>query len=125
MSWSIDLFVSGPSSLSEFKAQIERLTDLHLQHVVEDGREKFETFEREHLVIVSVHDLVNDGDRQFERYPYEVAVWPVGSGDHDREVSTAFATRLYEQLEKLARYRVMLVRDLQDKVRESAPVNAP
>ena len=125
MSWSIDVFVSGPSSLPDFKAQIETLTDLHLQHVVEDGREKFEAFEREHLVIVNVHDLLNDGDRQFERYPYEVAVWPMGSGDHDREVSTAFATRLYEHLERVPHYRVMLVRDLQDKLRESAPVNAP
>jgi hypothetical protein len=125
MSWSIDLFISGPSSLSEVAAQIERLTGLHLQHVVKDDREKFETYEREHLVTVGRHDLVNDGDRQFERYPYKVSVWPAGSGDKDQEVSTAFATRLYERLEKTHLYRVMLVADLLDKLRESAPMNAP
>ena len=125
MSWSIDLFISGPSSLSEMAAQIERLTGFHLQRVVKDDGEKFETYEREHLVIVSRHDLVNDGDRQFERYPYKVSLWPTGSGDKDREVSTAFASRLYEQLERTHRYRVMLVADLLDKLRESSPVNTP
>src|SRR5215469_5923325 len=119
MSWSIDLYVSGPSSLSALAGEVQRLTGIHLQHFVENGEERFESQEPEHLVMVSKHDLVNDGDRKFELYPYEVAVWPVGSKEKNREVSTAFATRLYEQLEKLPRYRVMLVRDLMDKLRES------
>jgi hypothetical protein len=124
MSWSIDLFVNGPSSLSELAAQVERLTGLRFQHVAGDAGERFETYEREHLVTVGRHDLVNDGDCQYERYPYQVSVWPAGSQDKHREVSTAFITRLYEQLDETHRYRVMLVRDLQDKLRESAPLNA-
>jgi hypothetical protein len=125
MSWSINLFVNGPSSLSTLAGEVERLSGIHLERFVDDGEEKFESQEREHLVIVSTHDLVNDEDREFESYPYQVAVWSVGPEDNAREVSTAFATRLYEQLEKLPRYRLMLVRNLGTKLRESAPVNAP
>jgi hypothetical protein len=122
MSWSVDLFVSGPAKLSDLAAEVESISGIRLKRFVEDGEERYESQEREYLVIVSTHDLSNDGDREYENYSYQISVWPVGREDEDREVSTAFLTRLYEQLEKRDRYRLMLVRNLGAKLRESAPV---
>jgi hypothetical protein len=121
----MDIFVGTDGNLNEFISELQSAINLQLRKAV-NGDLFFEYSDEEKDILVLQHDLEDDRDLLFSQYPVQISVraldiWDAGL----RETKTLeLAQRLFAQLKKTGRYRLMLVDDLQKCIAKHQPTKA-
>jgi len=124
MSWSVDLFVDAQEPLPQFVREVESACDIKFTRFPSDVGERYEY--RDPLGVVCLwedHELDNDQGINFEDYRYEINVRPYRTTrwEQDQRAGSALASRLFEQLKSTGHYRLMLVEELQKKLKVFDP----
>ncbi len=126
MSWSVNIFVGPCVSLDEIAAKLESIVGIRLTRICEEGEEKYELEAPSYLLVLGMHDLIDDKGIPFEECPVQIALWASNAPDWETSQKECLrtASSIFEALKCTRRYRLLLVRDVQELLQNYSPFDA-
>jgi hypothetical protein len=120
---SLDIFVKTDADIDELAAELEVLSPIKFDHRIEGDEVTYETLTDHLTVLLFEHMLEDDRDMRFTDYRYQISIIPhnLGTEEQRQQWQTELAERLYEGLKAMKKYRLMMVDDVQTKLREDSP----
>jgi len=125
MSWSVNIFVGSGARLEEIAAELESMLGNKLTPVCEDGEEtQYEWSAPSYELVLGAHDLLDDKGIPFEECPVQIALWATNVPDWEasRQECMNIAGSIFESLKATRRYRLLLVRNVQELLQQYSPV---
>lgn len=120
MSKTLDIFVNTSKNLQEFAQDVaSRLNIVLTPHATDD--EVWYEYQNERVILtLGEHSFENDRDMLFENYRYHLSIRALNIGTEDERVQSRiqFAIHVFYTLRVSERYSLLLVDDLQTKMRE-------
>jgi hypothetical protein len=119
MSWSLNVFIAGPSTIHELLPALNSALNINLQKTENSvGNEYTEDKEYFYPSFVDEHGLENDADMNFEDYPYKLNIWVKTGFDPDgaKRKCYEFAREAFSRLRKTGKYHLMMTEDVQEKI---------
>jgi hypothetical protein len=128
MSVTIEIFVKFKSpAFEDFCQEIESALGINFQFVPDDKNNHnfdYYVFADQHKrITLSVGDMVNDRDMNFEDYQYYIGIQAIGwryPEEHDRILNES-SRSIFEKLKATGRYPLMMTYDVQRKLDEFQP----
>ena len=119
MSRTSEVYVASTCGLESLVSTLEKQLGLTFRRCEEVWGPRYEAYDHQIGIAVLEHDLVDDRDMEFTRYPYEISVEGLDPDPVSRERQRQdYARMIYEKLTALDAYDLMLTEDAQRKVDE-------
>jgi hypothetical protein len=119
MSRTSEVYVASTCGLESLVSTLESQLGLSFRRYEEDWGPRYEAYDGQIGIVVLEHDLVDDRDMEFSRYPYEISVEGLDQDPVIRETQRQdYARMIYDKLTALGLYSLMLTEDAQKKVAE-------
>jgi len=120
MSRVVNLFVDAPENLADFVSDLQSLFGVKFDQISKGGELWYE-FQNAYLnITIAYHEYENDGELKFENYLYEISFREkyVDEKSNLYTISTETALNYFDRLLLERHYKIMLVDDLQKKIKE-------
>lgn len=126
MSWSVNIFVGPNVPLGEMRTELESMLKMELTSTFEDDEETYRLATPSYLLILGTHDLIDDKGIPFEECPLQIALWATNVPDWETtsEECLRTASLIFEALKTSGRYRLLLIRNVQELLQEYSPPGA-
>jgi|SRR5215831_12263572 len=126
MSWSVNVFVGPLVPLDEIAAELKSMLGIELTRICKNGEETYELAAPSYVLILGRHDLIDNKGIQFEQHPIQIALWATNIPDWEtsRKECLRIASSIFEGLKSTRRYRLLLVRNVQELLQEYSPSGA-
>jgi hypothetical protein len=123
MSWSVNIFVGPNVPLAEIRTELESTLGTELTSVFEDEEETYRLAAPSYLLILGRHDLIDDKGIPFQECPIQIALWATNVPDweHSSQECLRTASSIFEALKTSRRYRLLLVRNVQELLQDYSP----
>ena len=84
MSHDVDIFVAGPGDLADLARRVAEALELALERLDGNGTVLYQSLDPQRDVVLLEHELADDGELRFSRFPYQLSVRTIGvDGDGD------------------------------------------
>jgi hypothetical protein len=131
MTWAINLFIDGETSLDALSKELNALLDIKLKEggrdadPPPDGNEYTDSLYHFFLILVDNHGLINDRDMNFEDFRYELSVLEKRRMPNEisRRKCLEFSKMAFDILKRTGKYRIMLTENVQSRVEYFDPSN--
>lgn len=123
MSRSMHIFLDANCDLATLAKEIGRLLQLQWERRVDPYETWYEYADETKGLTLGVHEFENDQDMNFEAYRYdiELRVFHWNDPEEYEQTLTGLANTIYQKLQSIQKYPLMLVDDLQVKLGEFSP----
>src|SRR4051794_12580277 len=100
MTHSQQIFVAAPHGLREFAEEVETLLGVDLARISTSDDSWYEGKLPGVKIDILKHSLENDRDMAFEKYQYQISIWPDRSGAQvdPEELVQIYAREVYNRL---------------------------
>jgi len=123
VSWSVNIFVGTSVSLEDVAAEVKSILGMDLTRTHKDAEETYELAAPNYILALGRHDLVNNKGIPFEECPIQIGFWATDVPDWDtsRRECLRVARSIFEVLKVRGRYRLLLVRNVQELLEDYSP----
>jgi len=123
MSWSLNIFVGPNVPLDEIATGLKSMLGIELTRVLKDGEQTYELAAPSYILILGRHDLIDNKGIPFEECPLQIALWAnnVPDWETSRRECLKMASSIFEALKTKRKYRLLLVRNVQELLRDYSP----
>jgi hypothetical protein len=123
MSWSVNIFVGPTVPLGEIRTELESMLKMELTSMFENDEETYRLAAPSYLLILGTHDLINNKGIPFEECPLQIALWSTNVPDWETSSEECLRTArsIFEALKTRRRYRLLLVRNVQELLQDYSP----
>lgn len=124
MSKTLDIFVDTPTNLHEFAEDVASRLTITLTPRSADHETWYEYQNEQVIFTLGEHTFENDRDLLFENYRYHLSVRALNFDTEDERTlhRVRYGEKVFNALETTGQYSLMLVDDLQTKLREFIPL---
>lgn len=125
MSWNVSVFIEADCSIETLAEEIGALLGAKMNRYAdpdEGTRFKCITPDSE-ITLYADHGLENDRDMDFEAYKYQLILWRLNTDDREQAQTNTLdlAQRIFADLRRSGKYRLMLVENAQRRLATFAP----
>ncbi|MEO7891573.1 MAG: hypothetical protein ABIW19_16350 [Vicinamibacterales bacterium] len=119
----MNIFVGPSVPLVEIGSQLTAMMGKDLVPVVNNGEETYELVAPSYLLTLGGHDLIDNKGIPFEQSPLQIALWATNVPDWktSRKECLRIAGVIFEALKATGRYRLLLVRNVQELLQDYSP----
>lgn len=123
MSRNIHVFVDTAENLEKFAGKLEALLNIKMEVASYVYGTLYEYRNAQIVLSLGDHDFDNDRDMNFEDYRYDIKIRAVNRDTEEerKEWREDFADLVFDKLRETGKYQLMMVDDLQVKLREFHP----
>ncbi len=123
MSRNIDVFVGTAENLEDFIRELESLLNIKLKIAFYGHNILYEYYNSRIVLSVGDHDYDNDRDMNFEDYQYDIEIRAVNRDTEEerKKWREDFSYLVFNKLKEMGRYKLMMVDNLQIKLKEFHP----
>lgn len=124
MSKTLDIFVNTSKNLREFTQDVESRLNIVLTPRTTDDETWYEYQNEQVIFTLGKHTFENDRALLFENYRYHLSIRALNIGAEDERAQSCvhFATDVFFTLRFSERYSLLLVEDMQTKLREFSSI---
>jgi hypothetical protein len=126
MSWSVNVFAGPLVPLDEIAVELKSMLGIELTRICKNSEETYELAAPGYILILGRHDLIDNKGIPFEQCPIQIALWATNVPDWEtsRKGCLRIASSIFEALKSTRRYRLLLVCNVQELLREYSPSSA-
>jgi hypothetical protein len=126
MSWSMNIFLGPSVPLGEIGTELKSMLGMELTRMFENGEETYKLAAPSYILILGRHDLIDNKGIPFEECPLQIALWATNVPDWETSSKECLrtASSIFEALKTRRRYRLLLVRNVQELLLDYSPSGA-